>query len=848
MSEVVGGARLITLLGPPGIGKTSLAAAAAERLADVVEGGVWFCDLSNASTEEALCLSVGSLFEDPGASSLGLQSPTSAANATAERVGSILDTRGPMVLVLDNFEHLCGSAHVVHRWLRTSRGLVAIVTSRERLAIDGEHVVELAPLSVPPLGAKRDDALASDAVRLFLTRAREAGAPPTDDVDAVVEIVRQLDGIPLAIELAAARTRLLGPRELSQRLGRGEDVLASTGMRSSRHRTLTAAIAWSWALLGPDEQLALAVCSVFRKSFSVEAAEALIGGELARRGRTGAPAPVELVGALRDKSLVHLDESGRLSLYQSIAEFAAKRLEEPGVAGVTEVRLGHARHFAELAERFIKARLLQEVDPDTAVVARARLERDNLVAAFDHVSTLPRERVERALRVTLAIALALLYAIPADAADRNLVSVLQDAELTDPRARAMVLLARQTSLSALGRYDEALAVAHEVIDLPDVDVGLTCFALVYAGIQLRSEGDVHRALTYHQRAKEILEGRPHTRLFGMNIACMGRLQCDMSNLEAARELNGLATKICDDIGDLWLSALGIANLAQLEQEMQSFARADELFAQALARFSAAHEPQYEGIYACRRGGLYLEWDRLDLARDWLRTGQRTLARLNMPLQNVILHASWALLEAEAGQLAAARAELDLARRFAERGASGVVGLVLELLSAAVELHDAPIHPATVERWRERYASLRQSDDADARAARTNLDTRFALRMLARALGKHDPPTAGCLLRIGKDAMCFSIDDGKTVDLARRGSLRRMLAALVEARVSSPGSTLDGAALTSAGWPDERILVEAAATRVRVAIATLRKLGLRNVLLTRDDGYLLDPAVRVERGG
>jgi tetratricopeptide (TPR) repeat protein len=478
--------------------------------------------------------------------------------------------------------------------------------------------------------------------------------------------------------------------------------------------------------------------------------------------------------------------------------------------------------------------------------ARARLERDNLVAAFEYASSLPAGRFERSLRVTLAIALALHYAIPADEADRNLVSVLLDAELVDPKARAMALLARQTSLSALGRYDEALAVAHEVIDAPDVDPGLCCFACVYAGIQLRAEGDIDRALSYHQRAQRMLEGQPPTRLSGMNIACMGRLQCDRSNLEAARELNGLATKICDAIGDVWLSALGIANLAQLEQEMQSFARANELFEQALARFAAAHEAQYEGIYACRRGGLYLEWNRLDLARQCLGASQRLLARVNLPVQNLILHATWALLEAQAGRIDTARSELGVARHFAELGAAGVLGMVLELASAAVELHEASLHPATLEHWRARYTSLEEGDDPEARAVRTNIDTRFALRMLARALSRHGGTAVSHVLRIGRDASWFSLDEAVRVDVARRGSLRRMLDALIEARLHRPDQSLDGAALTRAGWPNERILAEAAATRVRVAIATLRKLGLREVLLTRDDGYHLDPSVRIDR--
>ncbi len=415
-------------------------------------------------------------------------------------------------------------------------------------------------------------------------------------------------------------------------------------------------------------------------------------------------------------------------------------------------------------------------------------------------------------------------------------------ELVDADARATLLLARQASLSALGRHDEALSVAEQVIQAPGADPGLVCFAFVYAGIQLRAEGDVDRALSFHERARQSLEGHHLPRLLAMNIACMGRLECDRRNLDAARELNQLATRMCDEMGDVWLSALGIANLAQLEQEMQSFARAEELFSRALSRLSAAHEAQYEGIYACRQGGLYLEWDRLGPARESLQRAQRLMARVNLPVQRAIVHACWALLEAECGDLDAAQAELSLARRLAERGATGVLGVMLELLEAAVELHQVAVHPAVVEHWRQRHAALHSGNAADARAASTNLDSRFALRMLARALKRHEP--AVHVLRVGRDAAWFALDDAAKIDLARRGSLRRMLVALVDAQPSR--RSLDGAALTSAGWPNERILADAAATRVRVAIATLRKLGLRDVLVTRDDGYRLDPDLRVER--
>ena len=844
VAEVRRGSRIISLLGPPGIGKTSLALAASAVLAPDVPGGAWFCDLSDAATEDALAFAVSALFEADRGSSLGMRRAGPAGPNVCARVGAELAARSATLLVLDNFEQLCPVAHVVERWLAAAPELSLVVTSRERLAIAGEHVIELLPLACPRASADSGELLASEAVQLFRLRANAAGAAASHDLEAVADIVRQLDGIPLAIELAAARTRLFSPRELSRRLSRGEDLLTAPGTRASRHRTLDAAIDWSWQLLSADEQLALGVCSVFKRSFTVEAAEALIASELRRTGRTAAAAPVELVAALRDKSLLRLDEAGRLSLYQSIAEFAQKRLQEAGEAGVAAVRGQHARHFADLAQAFITIRLLQAAPPDSGFVAEVRHERDNLVAAFDHVSSPPSPAL-RASRANLATALALLYAIAPDAAERNLLAAFDETPPEEVELCATLRLARQSSLNALGQYDEALRIALEVVDSPGVDVGLRAFACVSAGNQLRADGDVEGSLNYHRRAQALLEGTRFTRLFGMNTACLGRLECDLSHLDAARELNARATKICDAIGDVWLAALGIANVAQLEQEAQNFRRADDLFAQALSRFRSTHELQYEGIYACRRAGLYLEWGKAGLAREWYETALHTLAHLNMPLQLVHVHAGMAVLEASAGKLEEAAVELERARHSAARGAQGVVGISLELLAGAVELFTPSIDAETVTYWRSRQRRLQGSDEPDARAARTNLDTRFALRMLTRRLAALEQST-GPVFRLGDEALWFQIDDGERVDLARRGALRRMLVALCEAHAERPGLALDVEALTRAGWPNERILVEAAATRVRVAIATLRKLGLRDLLLTRDDGYLVDPRARVER--
>jgi len=311
---VAGGSRLVTLTGPGGIGKTRLAVEAARKLAAEFSDGVVFVPLDGVVGDELV----------PGAIAESLGAREVAGDAMASLVAHLSTRR--MLLVLDNFEHVIGAAPIVGALLEGARQLTVLVTSRERLRLSGEHEVQIPPLSSD-----------GEAVELFAERAASAHQGfelVPDELRVVEDICRRLEGVPLAIELAAPRMRLLTPAQLLERLSERLDL---TGPRDApvRQQTLEAAIAWSYDLLTPDEQRVFQRLGVFPGSLSIEAAEEVAGLD----------ADVDLLdvlSSLLDKSIVyrlpHLGET-RFGMLRMIREFALARLTASGELEPTLERL-----------------------------------------------------------------------------------------------------------------------------------------------------------------------------------------------------------------------------------------------------------------------------------------------------------------------------------------------------------------------------------------------------------------------------------------------------------------------------------------------------------------------------
>jgi predicted ATPase/DNA-binding SARP family transcriptional activator len=370
--------RLLTVTGPGGVGKTRLALEVADVLAERFDGGVAFVPLAGLARSPLVDPDPVSSAEYSDADRAG----EPVLGAIAEAVGAreqpgrslgdaVIDRLGEerWLLVLDNFEHVLGAASIVSLLLGSCGRLSVLATSREALRVPGEHERRLAPLGVPAAGAGRAEVWASDAVQLFVERARAVapGFGVTDEnAVALGEICRRLDGLPLALELAAARVKVLAPAAMLQRLERRLPLLSS-GARGApeRQRTLEATIAWSHGLLSAEERRAFARLAVFRGGFDLEAAEAVCD------------VGFDLVCALVDKSLLYRADE-RFSMLETIREYAYERL-----AGAGEAQEVAHRHAEWVAALVAEARPRLYRPEHVAWALRLDREHANLRAALD---------------------------------------------------------------------------------------------------------------------------------------------------------------------------------------------------------------------------------------------------------------------------------------------------------------------------------------------------------------------------------------------------------------------------------------------------------------------------------
>jgi predicted ATPase/class 3 adenylate cyclase len=332
LTALVGAHRLVTLTGAGGVGKTRLAVQVAAELAGRFPDGVWLVELAPVGDPAAVADAVAA----------GLGVTLRVGSSVADSVAAALAGRD-LLVVVDNCEHvLDAAAEVVERILARTTTVKVLATSREGLRVLGEYLWPVPSLDVAA-------GVGSAAVELFVARAQEVlpgfGLADPADAAAVIEICRRLDGIALAIELAAARLVAMSPQDVADRLGDRFRLLSGSRRGLARHQTLRQAVGWSYDLLGEDERMVLNHVSVFAGGFDLAAARAVLGPDGGDEY-----AVLDVVDSLVRKSLVVVERAGghaRYGLLETVRQFAQDQLAATGSSG--EVRDRHARYFAEQA-------------------------------------------------------------------------------------------------------------------------------------------------------------------------------------------------------------------------------------------------------------------------------------------------------------------------------------------------------------------------------------------------------------------------------------------------------------------------------------------------------------------
>lgn len=647
------GVRLLTLTGTGGTGKTRLALQSAAELIDEFEDGVFFVALAPISDPELVASTVAE----------ALSVSETAGRALEEDLREFLSNK-ELLIVLDNFEQVVDAAPLVGELLSVCPGLEVLVTSRTLLRVYGEHEYGVRPLELAdPRHLPRIETLRQyEAIRLFTERAHAAKADfslTNENAPAVAEICARLDGLPLAIELAAARTKLLSPQAICSRLSNPLKFLTG-GARDlpERQRTLRGAIAWSHALLSAGEQALFARLSVFAGGCALEAVEAICDAE--------ADLPVDVLeglSSLLDKSLLRQEEEAggepRFVMLETLREYARERLEVRGNAEETS-RL-HAEYFLALAEQG-ESKLRQ---PDEATwLERLDVEHDNMRAALSW--TLESEETELGLRLAGTL-WRFWYARGYYGEGRRW---LEEALAKDGRASAV----RAKALEAVGwladdqgDIDRAVAAAEEGLRVSarvEIESRVTASFLRMLGSAAYVRGDHDQAAQLYEESLTLSREAGDERSVASSLLRLGNVSSDRGDHGEANEFYEEGLALSRKLDDKALLASALISVGA------------EFLLQGDHERGAMLNEEAAGLYRERgnRGGLQYALDNL---------GWAALMRGDQQQAEVLHRESLALSRQLGDKLVAAEALDGLAC-----SASGDAERVARLFGAAEALREA----------------------------------------------------------------------------------------------------------------------------------------------------------------
>lgn len=564
------GARILTLTGPGGVGKTSLALRLAESLADRFPDGVTFVPLAPVADPALVIPSIVHV----------LHLPETGATAARDSLNAYLRDK-QILLILDNFEQVLNAAPDVADLMGSSAGLSVLVTSRAPLRVRGEREYAVQPLQVPELICVPEvaDIAGNPAVSLFVDRAQAADPAfqlGRENVTAIAAICRRLDGLPLAIELAAARIRVLSPIDLLSRLDSALPVL-SGGARDlpERQRTMRRAIEWSYDLLDAPQKSLFTSLSVFRGGWTLEAAEAVAGG----KDKPDVDV-LDNMSLLVEQSLVVAqrtdDGSTRFRFLVPIREFAAEHLERWGDA--RQVRKRHAEYLLQLSAQ---AEVGLTGPQQVKWLSRLELERDNIRAAFTWLLSAQEWDVATRLGWNLWV---FLWIRGYQAEGRSWMSpVLEQGSRVPPVARARAL--GLSGALALGQgdipvADSCSAGSYSLFASEGDELSAARIHLVL-GLIASASGDAGRAVSHLREAAEVFRGSDHHFWAGLAVSAHGMLPFRDGDYDRAEVLLAEGHDLARRAGDRFSRYIALYNHARLSQSRGNTVEAAGLFREGL---------------------------------------------------------------------------------------------------------------------------------------------------------------------------------------------------------------------------------------------------------------------------
>ncbi|MGB3717173.1 MAG: tetratricopeptide repeat protein [Candidatus Promineifilaceae bacterium] len=590
-------ARLVTLTGPGGTGKTRLGLETARTIQDNFPHGVYFVDLAPISDPDLLVTTT--------AHTIGIRE--GGGRPPLENLKDYLSNK-EMFLLFDNFEQITGAASVVAELLASSPGISVLVTSRIPLQLRGEFEYPVSPLSLPPDASEiLDETLEYEAVALFRQQAKAINPHfeiTEDNSAAVIEICRRLDGLPLAIEIAAARIKMLPPQALLTRLDQSLKLLVG-GAKDlpSRQQTLRRTIDWSYDLLEPAEQILFTRLGIFAGGFTLEAAEGVCNPS----GELDVFSGIEI---LLNNSLLRqvksVGDEPRFDILQTVRDYAREKGEEAGI--VADLRRAHCFYYAQLAGSGMGAGVFGA--QSVFWLQRLDEEHDNFRAAL-----LWAEQHEEGIPLASAMMTQLTwfwyrYGHLQEGSEWTERILEVTNELGDSPVRALALVVRAYLALWIGDLILAVQRARESVELCqrlNFDEGLSMAKLCY-GTALINQGRDKEAYPHLVEAVELYDQQDQPWMKGTTLVHLANVSLGLDVPNQAIQWLDMATPFLEESGDIWCMAFGLSNYGEVartqgdyEKAEEYYRRTEELYEQADARGDQARLVNTIGYIAQHKG-------------------------------------------------------------------------------------------------------------------------------------------------------------------------------------------------------------------------------------------------------